>query len=45
MHRVTDNKLQFSKWLKDSESKLPEQASHFVGVGGVIVKDDCILLV
>lgn len=32
-------------WLKDGECKVPSYATHHVGVGGVVVNDDKILLV
>ncbi|CAK64147.1 unnamed protein product (macronuclear) [Paramecium tetraurelia] len=45
MHRVSANILQFSKWLPDCKSRLPDQSTHYVGVGGIVVKGDSILLV
>ncbi|CAD8072420.1 unnamed protein product [Paramecium sonneborni] len=45
MHRVAGDILQFSKWLGDGESRLPSQATHYVGVGGIVVKDNNVLLV
>ncbi|CAK79771.1 unnamed protein product (macronuclear) [Paramecium tetraurelia] len=45
MHRVAGTVLKFSKWLLEGESRLPSQATHFIGVGGIVVKDNCVLLV
>ncbi|KAM3134131.1 hypothetical protein pb186bvf_013752 [Paramecium bursaria] len=45
MHNCSQDRIRFSKWLLDEPSRLPHQSTHFVGVGGVIIKEGKILMV
>ncbi|KAM3131640.1 hypothetical protein pb186bvf_016304 [Paramecium bursaria] len=46
MHHCKEDYLLFSQWLIDGEqSRLPGFTTHYVGAGGVVIKDDKILIV
>lgn len=46
MHHCTEHYLLFSQWLvKGEKSRLPSITTHNVGAGGLIIKDNKILLV
>ena len=41
VHHASDAYIMLTQWLpEDEESTLPEYASHFIGVGGMVINDN-----
>ena len=39
-HHAKDDYLMLNKWLPDTPNKMPTYATHFVGVGGLVLNKD-----
>ncbi|CAG9333860.1 unnamed protein product [Blepharisma stoltei] len=40
LHHVSENGLVTAKWLANTQNKLPNYSSHYIGVGGVIFNNE-----